>query len=571
MFILMLYSLYQLQIIQGDSFREIAEKNYVRIKRIPPVRGEIFDRKYRKIAINKPSLDLYFIPAQLKNKDKTIDFIQKSFHIEETIIRKTINDNRFRTFREVLLLHNVSFEEYVKTSEYLNYYPSLLFKPGSGREYSFPNHITGYVGKINEKEYKLLKNDGYILNDVIGKSGLEKYYESSLRGKAGHKIIQVNAVGKNLKLFKYNLEKKPQNGSNLITTIDVELQNYIRDIIPENSKAAIIVMDVKSGGILSYISFPEYDQNIFLDKISSKTWNELINNENKPLLDRVIQGTYPPGSVYKPIVATLGLEMKLVNEQTKLDACTGEFHIGNSHFHCWLRTGHGRLNVVDALKYSCDVYFYNLSVQYSLEDIYSFNHLNFLDSKTGIDLFGERNGFFPDRAWYKSHYGKYTSIIGQKINLSIGQGEILTTPLQICAYYTAIANDGLWKQPHLLEKKITANSTEMYEAKYTDRHLPVSEKNLQIIQKALYNTVQGKYGTGNSAKVKNVKVFGKTGSAENYMSDLTHAWFAGYAKWENPEIAFTIFFETAGHGGSVAAPIAAQIIDYYHKNIRTNP
>ncbi len=395
---------------------------------------------------------------------------------------------------------------------------------------------------------------------------MEKYYESSLRGNNGYEVIQVDASGKSLELFRYNLNQKPENGANLILTIDNDLQLFVQEIFPPKLNGSVVVMDVKTGGILAYVSNPEYDQNIFVNKLSSKDWNALNNDPNNPMLDRVIHSTYPPGSVYKPVISTLGLEKEHITKTTKMSNCDGGFQVGNRYFKCWWHKGHGRVNVTNALKLSCDVFFYDLSLLLTLEEIKDFTAQNHLTRKTGVDLYGERNGFFPSRDWYKKNYGKYVGIIGPKVNISIGQGELLTTPLQVVCYYNALANNGTWVQPHLLGKKIFANRTVNFEPKY--EQLPVSRENIDLINDALYRTVNEIYGTGSAARTPGVKVYGKTGSSENHMGELTHSWFAGFAKWDDSEISFVVFMENGGHGGSVAAPVAGKIIKYYDKLIK---
>ena len=321
-------------------------------------------------------------------------------------------------------------------------------------------------------------------------------------------------------------------------------------------------MDMKTGGVLAYVSKPDFDPNLFTGGISNKDWNELISNADKPMLDRVIHGTYPPGSVYKPIMASLGLDEKKIEPDTKLTKCDGGMWFGNRYFKCWLEKGHGRLAVKNAMKYSCDVFFYDLSTRFSLEQLNRYTKQNYLSTRTGIDLPGERKGFFPSRKWYLDNYGKYVGILGHKVNLSIGQGEILVTPLQICAYYSALGNNGIWKQPHLLDKRIEAEHT--YKNVFEEKHIPKSEETLKLIQHSLYITVNERYGTGTASSVKGVNVYGKTGSAENHMGKKTHSWFSGYALCDRFEIAFDVFVENGGHGGSISAPIAGKLINYYY-------
>ena len=562
-FLLLTISLFNLQVINCSEYKLISENNFVRIKTILPVRGEIYDCKYRSIVTNKPSFNLYISLGKIKDKDKVAEFVSNNFDIGFSEVKEIIYRNRFRLYQDILLLQNIKYEKFIGISEQLNYFPSLSFKNESIRDYKYRNHFTGYISKINEQEYENLKDRGYSINSVIGKTGLEKFYEEQLTGRKGFQIIQVDASGKNLEFFKYNLELSPQNGINLILSIDNDLQDYIRSIFPSKMNGTIIVISVKTGGILGYVSKPDFDQNIFLKSLTKKDWDKIINDPDKPMLDRIIHGTYPPASVYKPVIASLGLEKDVINEHTILSECEGGMQIGERFFKCWWEKGHGELSLLDAIKYSCDVYFYDLSMQLSLESIEDYTKQSMLTVKTGIDLPGERSGFFPTRKWYFENYGKFVGIVGPKVNISIGQGELLVTPLQVCSYFAAIANEGKWIQPHLVKKTIEKGKTKTISIE--KKKLPVSEYNLNLIQTALYKTVNESYGTGTAAGVEGVTVYGKTGSAENHMGEETHAWFTGYAKWEEPEIAFVVFFENGGSGGGVAAPVAAKIVDFYDK------
>jgi penicillin-binding protein 2 len=561
-FFILLFFVFKLQIIESEKYKNIAKKNIVRIQTIYPTRGEIYDRKYRPIALNKSSYNLYITPGKIVDKEKVSKFVSNNFDIKFDEIRKIIHENRYRLYQDILLIQNIPFEKMIKISEQFNFYPSLLLKAEKVREYYFANHFTGYTGHITEDEYKKLRKEGYSINSNIGKTGLEKFYEDILRGKNGQQVLQVDASGKNLEFFKHNLQIAPRNGNDLILTIDNDLQKYVSSIFPKNKKGSIVVMDIKTGGIIAYVSKPDFDPNFFTGGISAKHWNELITDPNKPMLDRVIHGTYPPGSVYKPIMASLGLEKMIIDSKTKLAKCDGGMWFGNRYFKCWLEKGHGRLAVQNAIKYSCDVYFYDLSTRFTLEQLKEYTEFNYLSTRTGIDLPDERKGFFPSRKWYIDNYGKYVGILGHKVNLAIGQGEILVTPLQICAYYSALGNDGVWRRPHLLDKRIEAEHT--FKNYVEQKHLPISKETLKLIQNSLYITVNEKYGTGTAASVGGIRVYGKTGSAENHMGKETHSWFSGYAKCDKFEIGFDVFVENGGHGGSVSAPIAGKLINYYY-------
>lgn len=563
-FVVIVLSLFNLQIIHYDKYNLTAENNFLRIKTIYPIRGDIYDSNFQPIVTNKPSYNLYFTPVKITNKDKITQFITGNFKITTKEIEDIIYKSRFRKYQDILILQNVAYEKMLKISEEMNYFPALSFKSEAVRDYKYPNHFTGHLGRINEREYAKLKDKGYSINSFIGKNGIEKYYENNLRGKNGYEIIQVDAKGKNLQFFRHNLDQPSENGADLILTIDNRLQDYINTIFPANTNGAIVVMEPSTGKILAYVSKPDFDLNIFSKHIVQKDWDKLTNDPNKPMLDRIIHGTYPPGSVYKPIIASLALEDSLITRDTKLTKCDGGMQVGRRYFKCWYEDGHGKLNVVDAMKYSCDVFFYDLSREITLDHFREYSIKSKLCTKMGIDLPDERSGFFPTRSWYVDNYTDYVGILGHKVNLAIGQGEVLVTPLQICSYYAALHNKGKWVQPHLLDKIITQKETK--KVKIYSEYLPLSDRTAELLEESLFKAVNGAYGTGVAASIAEATVYGKTGSSENHMGKNTHAWFSGYAKCENKSnIAFVIFMENAGHGGSISAPIAKKLIRYYVK------
>ncbi|MDD2331329.1 MAG: penicillin-binding protein 2, partial [Candidatus Cloacimonetes bacterium] len=529
-------------------------------------RGEIYDQRYRPIAINVPSQNLHLVASRIKDLPALKIFLDTYSGIKAIELDKLLEKHKFRNYEEILLTDNIPFEQALSISEQLNYFPELVIRTVTTRNYLYPNHFTGYIGRIDEKEYSRYRFEDYSLSSYIGKSGLERYYEVLLRGKDGREIIQVDAQGRSLNLFKTEGTITPQNGLSLLLTIDNDLQDYVNAQYPDQFKGAIVVIDVKTGGILSYVSRPNYDPNLFMQKITPEIWDSL-NDASKPMMDRIIHAAYPPGSVFKPITGSLGLEKGVVDRNTLLAPCVGGMQVGNRFFRCWLHGGHGRSNIIDALKVSCDVYFYDLSLKLDLDEYNAFTNRNMLGVATGVDLPNERSGLFPNRNWYRTRFGKNVGIIGHKVNLSIGQGEVLTTPLQICAYYAAIANNGLWIQPHLLKQTIgRGRFTREQVSPLKKVKLPVSPENLKIIQEGLFAVCNLPGGTASNVRVPGATVYGKTGSAENFMGPLTHAWFTGYVVTDKPEIAVNVFFENAGGGGALAGPIAARIFNYYIGN-----
>jgi len=557
LFLLLAGALFRLQVVKGKDFQRIAESNFVRIRRITATRGEIYDHKYRPIAQNVPSHNLYLTSGKIRNLPALSRFLERNFAIPQAELHNLVLKQRFKTYEEILLADNIPYETMLILSEQLNYYPELSFRIGSSRNYMYPNHFTGYMGRINEDEYELYRAENYSLNSYIGKTGLERYYEVLLRGRDGREIVQVDAQGRSLNLFDPAGNIEPLNGLSLVLTIDNDLQEFVSNTFPAGMNGAIVVSDIRSGGILAYVSKPDYDPNLFMHKITPDIWATL-NRAEKPMLDRIIHASYPPGSVFKPLTAALGLDSGIVTPYTRLASCVGGMKIGNRFFKCWNSGGHGSNNVIDALRVSCDVYFYDLSLKMNLDSFLGYAKDSHFYAKTGIDLPNERRGFFPSIAWYRKTYGKHASILGHKVNLAIGQGEVLTTPIQMNAFYGAIANNGLWTQPHLLKQTVgRGRLTREQVMPLAKNRLPMKPLTLQTIQQGLWAVVNAPGGTGANAKVNGGTVFGKSGSAENAMGRTTHAWFCAYLLTSKPEIVVTVFLENAGGGGAMAAPITA--------------
>jgi penicillin-binding protein 2 len=567
LFLLLFGALFRLQVVRGEYYRTISENNVVRIRRIPATRGEIYDNKYRPVVVNIPSHNLYLTSGKVGNIEALSVFLYRSFGITRDELHTLIFQQRFKTYEEILLADNIPYETVLALSERMNYYPELSFRVGTTRSYMYPNHFTGYVGRINEDEYKRYREEDYSLNGYIGKTGLEKYYEVLLRGMDGKEVVQVDARGKSLDLFRAGGSKDPLNGLSLVLSIDNDLQLFAEESFPAGMKGAIVVSDIQTGGLLAYVSMPDYDPNVFMQRISPQVWANL-NNNDKPLLDRVSQATYPPGSVFKPVTAIAGLDPGIINRNTMLASCTGGLKIGTRFFRCWSSAGHGSSNITKALKVSCDVFFYDLINRMDLDAAYRYAKDCMVVDRTGIDLPNERAGLYPNVAWYKKKLGISSGLQGYKANLAIGQGEVLTTPLQINALYAAIARGGTWIQPHLLTRTLGRGRLSREEVQTIARkRLPCSEANLKIIQDGLWEVCNAPGGTGRAINVPGATAFGKTGSAENALGKTTHAWFTGYIVTDKPEIVVTVFLENAGGGGAMAAPITNKILNYYIGNL----
>lgn len=577
-FLVITFCLFRFQVLEGEKFQRIAEHNFVRIQRIEPIRGGIFDRNFNPIALNRPSSNLYILPVRLKNLEEVAQFVSSYFPITAEEIKQKVFEQRFRSYQELLLVQNVDYDTVVEISEQLVDYPSLSFRNEYRRSYSYNNHFTGYVNQISREELAGKRDKGYTINSLIGKTGLEKQYEEILRGQVGFRVIQVDATGRSYQMFRHEVSAEAVNGLDIVLTIDSDLQNYIESIFPEDHNGAVIVTDPRTGGILAYVSRPNFNLNIFSETIDRQYWNTLVNDPDSPLLDRITMANYPPASAFKPVVAATALEAGIIKADTKLINCRGSMTYGNRTYNCWQERGHGELNLIEAIQQSCNVYFYALSLELELALMHSFVTDNKLLERTGIDLPVERRGLFPTEQWYRQRNIPRVVIPGHKINLAIGQGEVLFTPLQMVSFYSAIANGGLWREPYLFSR-IIGDRDQQQSKKYqhllperNHRRLDISETTIDILQEAFYKAVNQTGGTGGMSRVRGVNVYGKTGTGQNPGTKTPNAWFAGYAEWQKPELAFAVIVEKVpegGGGGRNAAPIAGQIIRYYDENLRS--
>jgi penicillin-binding protein 2 len=444
-------------------------------------------------------------------------------------------------------------------------FPGITFQVESTRQYPLDNkgsHIWGYVGEITESELSNTKYEGYSIGDVIGKEGIEKQYEESLKGQNGFKYLEVTAAGRILGEFPGRSRLNPIRGAALHLEIDWEVQKVAEEELKARGSGAVVAIDVRDGAVRALASVPDFDANAFSGVISPDEWKAVSLDPLHPLFNRAVKGTFPPGSTMKTFTAAAGLENNFITALTRFDSCRGARRFGNRTFKCWKKEGHGSMAIQDAIIQSCDVYFYQLGVREGVESWAKMaEHCGF-GRKTGIDLPGELSGLVPDHGYLDKRYGKSGWTKYLVVNLAIGQGEVLVTPLQMASIYGAIANGGTLFKPRLVSKMVAPDFDTTYVIPERVGQLPISAYNLSLLKEALKGVVNAPGGTAHVAAVKGFTVAGKTGTAQNPHGD-DHAWFVCYAPAENPEIAVAVLVENAGHGGSVAAPVARKILEQY--------
>ena len=567
-FFVLILRLFFFLFLHGDKFLLLAEKNRLSTRLTLPERGRIYDRKGVVLAENKKTFQAVLIKEQSPDYKKVLDSFAQLVPLSDEERERILKEvTRKRAFMPVRIKDNLTPEEVVLLQ--LNAPDLLGIQIEEGLIRSYPQketqtHTVGYVSLFSDsdatdKEDPLLNLPGY----RIGQTGIEKNQERFLRGKPGSQKTEVNAAGRSVRL----LEKvKSIPGEDLALTIDNRLQKYALDLFGEHAGAAIL-MDIKTGDIRALVSAPSFDANLFLAPISSKDWNQLSNNKKTPMQNKAIYGVYSPGSIFKLVVALAGLENKVISAHTTIN-CGGHIQLGEQRFHCWKREGHGKLTLVEALEHSCDVYFYEVAQKIGAEKMLETAQRLGFGQITGLDMDNEKSGLLPSFEW-KKQKRKEAWRTGDTLNLSIGQGFLTATPLQIVRAIAAIANGGYLVQPHILEKTSPLSSGPLF-----------NERNLSVVRQGMFDVVNKKGATAYASRfdVNGMKMAGKTAttqvmriSAEERKKGLKdqklipwehrdHALFAGFAPTDSPRYAVVVVVEHGIGGARAAAPIASQLL-----------
>lgn len=583
-FILLIGKLFISQIVEGKILEKAALGNKIRPRIISAQRGMITDSKGVWLARNVPSFDLALYPSDLpKDKDqrnKVYEQVAAISGLDKEEIKKKSEQNGLLSLDMVVLKENLSREEALLLEEKTNKIPGLTVASRARREYNSNftlSHILGYTGKISDEELKL--NLDYHLSSWIGKTGLEASYESALKGRDGVEQIEVDSTGNIVRVMADDSNQEPVTGDNISLYLDSDLQQktyeYLQQGMTEASKltgeqssgAVAIAMDPKSGGILSMVSIPAYDNNEFAQGISGSRYQEISSDPSKPMFDRAISGQYPPGSTIKPVMATAGLAEGVINENTSFDT-PAAITIGNYVFPDW--KDHGITNIETAIAQSNNIFFYSIGGGFDkikgigIDKMKQWWQKFGYGERTGIDLPGEANGLLPDPAW-KEKVMKESWYIGDTYHAAIGQGDLLVTPIQMVRMVAAVANGGKLLHP-IIVKKVTDGQGKVV-SEYAD-----NIENPQIVDPGIIKTVQqgmrGAMQPGGSAfsvfgNDLPVNVAGKTGTAQFLDNAKTHAWFECYAPYEDPQIALLVIIEGGGGGNEIAAPVAKNILNYY--------
>jgi penicillin-binding protein 2 len=566
--------LWHLQVEGGEQYRSLSENNRIRLKRVRATRGTILDRQGRVLVDNRPSFDIALVPEDAHDVPRTIAALTRLLGPEVGDLNAAVAAAANRPpFEEVILKRDIDWESIVALETHQLELPGVSVQVGPRRTYPFGDmaaHLLGYVGEVNQQE--LASRQGYRMGDLIGKAGTERYWENYLRGIDGGQQVEVDAVGRKLRVLS-EVEETP--GNNLVLTIDRDLQLAAEKAM-EDREGAIVALDPRNGDVLAMVSRPAFDPNVFARGIRAAEWRALLENRKRPLNSKAVQGTYPPGSTFKIVMAAAALEEGVINPFTQI-FCGGGLFFGNRTFRCWRAGGHGAVNVHEALVRSCDVFFYQVGQRLGVDAIAEYAHRFGLGAPTGISLEHESGGIVPSSAWKRRRFGE-PWYAGETLSVAIGQGYVTTTPLQMANVMAAVANGGTTYRPQFVKRVETPDGTLVLEQSPTsDGDLGFKKSTMLQIRQALSDVVNSSRGTGGKARLPTIEVGGKTGTsqvgrlgAERTKQDRMarerrdHAWFVAFAPVENPEIAIAVLAEHAGeHGGTAAAPIARAVLAHY--------
>lgn len=568
----LLSRVYYLSVQSNHFYEQLSHENTIRTERIAPVRGEILDRNFKPLAINKLGFRVEITPhmrtARHKGElHKTLTAIEALLPSldTETMLRKYSANDSFYSHHNVAVVDFISYEDIMPVYSKLNLLDNVKITPAPKRYFPHQEiaaHIIGYTARSNQKE---IDNDPVLkLTGVVGKSGLEKEYNRYLQGIPGERTVQMNALNEEVSVLD---TVKPVENRNLVLTIDMRLQQYATKLMKGNA-GVVIVMGI-DGEILTAGSYPEYNPNTFVSGISTKKWHELIDDPDMPFTNKIVNGLYPPGSTIKPSIGLIYLDNGI--SQWWNITCTGSMELGNRNFRCWKSWGHGKTDIHKAIRESCDVYFYKGSLKVGIKKI-SKGLLGFgMGKKTGIDLPNEFIGTIPNRAWKRQRYNE-PWYIGETLNTAIGQGSTLVTPLQI-AQNTALLASGKLPTPHLA--KMIDNRP--MDANISDPLNPRQKRLLPIIRRAMVDVCNHPNGTATHNITSKVKIAGKTGTAQvigipqatlkrikeqdmAYYS-RSHAWLTTYGPVRHPRYVVTVLIEHGGHGASAAGQIVSKLYD----------
>jgi penicillin-binding protein 2 len=562
--------LWFLQLVQGDEMQERSEHNRIRLQDLPPWRGMILDHNGQVLVANRPSYELVVVLEDVGDVPLLASRLGQLLRLDPQQLTTQLENAKKAGLHQARIRTDLSFDEMARVETFQPELPGVMIQIQPKREYrnqGMACHSLGYLGEINDVQIKSGKFSTYKIGDYLGKCGVELAWEKYLRGKRGFRRIEVDAYGRELGQLDSVF---PTPGANVYLTLDSRMQREAEACL-EEKVGAIVALDPNSGNILALASSPTYSQEAFERGLSASEWDKINHDKTHPLENRAIKGQYPPGSTFKIVMAVAGLEEGVITPSTTF-YCNGALPCGNHVFHCWLKGGHGTVNLHKALVESCDVYFYQVGLRLGIDRIAKWSRRFGLGEPTGLNLDKELPGLVGSTAWKKARFHRGWQE-GDTLSVAIGQGYNLATPIQMARVVAAIANGGIIYKTHLVEKVESPAGEILYQAKpEVQSRLEASPATLEAVRQGLEGVVSDPRGTGKSARLPGIQLAGKTGTAQVVALDpdrtkrskergaQDHAWFVAYAPADDPKVAVAVLVEHGGHGGSAAGPLASRVI-----------
>lgn len=581
-FLLLIMRLWYLQVIGGQRYSELSEKNRIRYVPLTASRGPLYDRNGALLIDNRPAFDISILRQDVDDPEQLLsrlaDILQAPL---ENLRQRWLAGRRLPPYRPVQLADDVSRQTMEVVREHAQELPGVFVEVHPLRAY--PNgdlaaHLFGYIGEITEDDLQEMSENEYHSGDFIGKSGLEKVLDPYLRGIDGERLLEVDVRGKEMRSLR---TREPIPGDKVYLTIDRELQRATEAAFGDQAGAAV-ALQVSTGEVLALVNRPSFDPALFARGISAEEWKKLLDNPRHPLQNKALRGQYPPGSTFKIVTALAALKAGVATARTTVN-CEGSITIGNRVFRCWKKHGHGRTNLRKALRESCDVWFYKVALDLGIDKLSEMAMALGLGNPTGVLLEGEKSGLIPTRDWKHQRFNERW-YDGETVIAAIGQGYVLSTPLQLALMTATVANGGKVMRPQILKRIEDRTGNEiLQQGPEVQRELKLDPKALAAVRKGLEDVVNAPHGTGWRSRVKGVRVAGKTGTAQVVRRKSTeeeeqqtgadktpyrfrdHALFVAYAPAKKPEIAVAVVVEHGRHGSTSAAPIAREMFrNYFH-------
>ena len=570
--------LFFLQVIKGEEFRRLSDNNSIRLQRIEPFRGIIYDRNKQMLVDNRPSFDVSITLKDARPVDQTLAKLSTYLGVADAELTGKISEQKgIKAYKPLLLRRDIGRDSVAGIEVHKYDLPGIEVNVKSIRHYLFGRsaaHILGYLGEISAEELDSGRYREVRSGDLIGKAGIEREYDEHLRGSGGGRQVEVNANGQIMRVLK-TVPSRP--GHNVVLTIDQAVQAKAEELL-EGVIGAAVAIDPHTGEVLAMASNPSFDHNRIVSGMTHEQWQAVISDPLKPLTNRAVQGEYPPASTYKILTAVAGLEEGLIDEHTEF-CCPGHYRFKGREYRCWKKHGHGCLSLLQAIAQSCDVYFYQVGLAVGVDRLAWYAKSFGLGSATGVQLVNESSGLIPTAAWKLKRTGEPWQE-GETLSLAIGQGFNLTTPLQMAGLVATVANGGIRYKPQLVRRIETALGEVTFQTEpQVIGKVPISPETLNLIRQGLWEVVHTDTGTAKGARFFDLKISGKTGTAqvisrkddeeesedESEIADhlKAHAWFVAYAPSDDPRIAAAVVVENGEHGSSAATPIAREIIKSY--------